>query len=167
MPELPYFHGDLLEAGEAVAQLVQQYESQESGARLEAWQCADKSFTKSCAWVKKKADHAQACFGQPREIREAVATHPTQILREQSAVWTSLWTLPPNAVFDPGPLRQVLSELPRPDDIHIDLQVSVEGLRKATRRMLKKACGPDGWEAPALCRREVLGGCCPVVELGS
>ncbi|CAE7290680.1 pol [Symbiodinium sp. CCMP2592] len=129
VPALPYFPGDLMEAGGEVAKLVQQYETQ--------------------------ADEAQACFGQPTELREAVAavaTHPAQILREQSAVWSALWTRSREAPFDPGPLRQVLSELPRPLDTQADLQVSAEGLCKATQRMLKKACGSDGWEARDLLR---------------
>ena len=65
-------------------------------------------------------------------------------------MWSSIWARSGDCSFDPGPLRQVLAELPRPDDADVDLQITPDGLRKATRRMLKKACGADGWEADFL-----------------
>ena len=150
VPELPYFSDELEEAGAVVNRLVQQYEHQESTARLDHWQTSDKSFAQCCAWVKRKADHAQACFGPPRDIKAATAIHPTQILSEQSDVWRRLWTQPSHARFDSSSLRQVLAELPRPVDTQVELQISAEGLRKATKRMIKKAGGPDGWEASDL-----------------
>ena len=52
--------------------------------------------------------------------------------------------------FDASSLRQVLAELPRPVDMQVELQISAEDLRRATKRMIKKAGGPDGWEASDL-----------------
>lgn len=150
VPELPYFSDDLTEAGAVVTRLVQQYEQQEATARFDNWHCTDKSFAQCCAWVKRKADHAQAVFGPPRDIKAATAVHPTQILDEQSEVWTKLWTQPPQDSFDSSSLRQVLNELPRPADMKVELQITAEGLQKATKRMIKKAGGPDGWEASDL-----------------
>ncbi|CAE7228019.1 Ptchd3 [Symbiodinium sp. CCMP2592] len=155
VPELPYFPGDLLEAADEVAKLVHQYEAQETEARVDAWRNTDRSYTTSCAWIKRKADEAQACFGQPKELREAVATHPTQVLREQGAIWSALWTRSSDTPFNPEPLRKVLSELPRPVDTQVDLAVSADGLSRATQRMVKKACGSDGWQARDLLRLPV------------
>ncbi|OLQ11437.1 Retrovirus-related Pol polyprotein from type-2 retrotransposable element R2DM [Symbiodinium microadriaticum] len=150
VPELPYFSDDFEEAGAVVARLVQQYEQQEATARFDNWHCTDKSFAQCCAWVKRKADHAQAVLGPPRDIKAATAVHPTQILGEQSEVWKKLWTQPSKVSFDSSSLRQVLAELPRPVDMQVELQITAEGLRKATKRMIKKAGGPDGWEASDL-----------------
>ena len=113
VPQLPYFAGDLSEAGAVVEQLVQEFQSQEAEAGLEAWQATDKSFVQSCAWVKRRADQAQACFAQPKELKEATAIHPTQILEEQSEVWTATWTRSTDRQFDSEPLQQVLAEPPR------------------------------------------------------
>ena len=116
----------------------------------------DKSFVQSCAWVKRRADQAQACFAQPKELKEATATHPTQILEQQSEVWTATWTRSTDRQFDSEPLQQVLAELPRPEGLKVDLHITAEGLRKAVHKMLKKAGGADGWEASQLARLPAL-----------
>ena len=152
VPQLPYLSGDLRGAGELVGQLIQELQSQEAEAGLEAWQATDKSFAHCCSWVKRRADQAQACFAEPKEIKKTTATHPTKILEDQSEVWTSLWMRPANRQFDGEALQQVLSELPRPDPLQVDLHITAEGLRKAMHKMLRKAGGADGWEATDLVR---------------
>ena len=44
-----------------------------------------------------------------------------------------------DAQFDSEPLQQVLAELPRPDDLNVELRITAEGLRKAVHKMLRKA----------------------------
>ena len=81
VPDLPHFDEDVFEAEASVSYLVQQHEKQETEAGLEAWLCNDKFYAQCCAWVKRKADQAQACFDQPKEVRAAMATHPKHILQ--------------------------------------------------------------------------------------
>ena len=135
-----------------VEQLIQELQSQEAEAGLEAWQATDKSFAQCCSWVKRRADQAQACFAEPKEVKNMTATRPTKILEDQSEVWTTSWTRPDNRQFDGEALQQVLSELPRPDPLQVDLHITAEGLRKAMHKMLRKAGGADGWEATDLVR---------------
>ncbi|CAE7258440.1 Ptchd3 [Symbiodinium sp. CCMP2592] len=152
VPQLPYFAGDLSEAGAVVEQLVQELHTQEVQASVEAWQATEKSFAHSCAWIKRKADQARACFQEPKELRAAVATHPTSILASQGAQWSSTWTRPTGRAFPDEAFRKILADIPRPEQQDIALCVSGDALHKATKKMIKRSGGADDWQACDLLR---------------
>ncbi|CAE7553966.1 Ptchd3, partial [Symbiodinium pilosum] len=112
-------------AVEVVGDLLQEYAQQERQASFEQWRARlEDNVVQQMAWVKKRADEAHAASKPPG----------------------------PLAAIDCMPLQRILASLPRPEGVAVSLSITAEGLRKATKCMLHKACGPDQWDAASLLR---------------
>ena len=140
-------------AVEVVGALLQEYAQQEQQASFEQWSARlEDNVVQQMAWVKKRADEAHAASKPPGPLAAIPAAHPVTVVREQGEVWKSKWTRRSDEPFDCMPLQRILASLPRPEGAAVSLSITVEGLRKATKCMLHKACGPDQWDAASLLR---------------
>ena len=153
VPALDHLPESLDGAVEVVGALLQEYAQQEQHASFEQWSTRlEDNVVQQIAWVKKRADEAHAASKPPGPLAAIPAVHPVTVVREQGEVWKSKWTRRSDEPFDCMPLQRILTSLPRPEGAAVSLSITAEGLHKATKCMLHKACGPDQWDAASLLR---------------
>ncbi|CAE7814162.1 unnamed protein product [Symbiodinium sp. KB8] len=115
---------------------------------LSKWrQKIQESSTRAITWIKRRAD-LDLALQQPPTLQEAMTgtVHPAHRVQEQGELWIRRWQTPSTEADLPA-YRRLLHNLPRHDQVELDLIPTLQELKAAMGKMRSKAPGADDWQA--------------------
>ena len=137
---------NVVDALQVVEGLVQRRQEEEKSQRLTGWRTSHVTDeAKQRRWIKQRSalqEELQAQGDQGIGHPGNKSLHPVCVLREAAEEWHTVWQ---RAEVDLSEYLRMLSQVPRPDEVHVDMRLTTDMLRRSARRMIRKAKGPDGW----------------------
>ena len=149
IPDFPFVSLANLDcAAETLANLCNQFTTQEKDARVQRWRDDHYRSSQACfRWIRQRSRVADALQTASAE-EPARAIHPAEVVRTQGSVWTAKWN--PASPVDFTKLEQLLDNFRcRPAD-PLQITVTARQLKRACAQMNGKAPGPDAWTAVQL-----------------